>query len=80
MLLLDAGRYRRRVAERNKAICSLSRCRSNASSSKGKVINWRVSQTYYFDIGQNQGQFDPNYYSAIFARGPGGTAERGGRC
>jgi lipopolysaccharide assembly outer membrane protein LptD (OstA) len=38
-----------------------------------EVINWRLSQTYYFDIGQNQGQFDPNYYSAIFARGPGGA-------
>jgi LPS-assembly protein len=36
-----------------------------------ELINWRVSQTYYFDIGQNQGQFDPNYYSAVFARGPG---------
>lgn len=38
-----------------------------------ELINWRVSQTYYFDIGQNQGQFDPNYYSAVFARGPGGA-------
>ncbi len=38
-----------------------------------ELINWRLSQTYYFDIGQNQGQFDPNYYSAIFARGPGGA-------
>lgn len=38
-----------------------------------EVLNWRLSQTYYFDIGQNQGQFDPNYYSAIFARGPGGA-------
>lgn len=37
-----------------------------------EVLNWRLSQTYYFDIGQNQGQFDPNYNSAIFARGPGG--------
>ena len=39
-----------------------------------ELINWRLSQTYYFDIGQNQGNFDPNYYSAIFARGPGGAA------
>lgn len=38
-----------------------------------ELLNWSVSQTYYFDIGQNQGQFDPNYYSAVFARGPGGT-------
>ncbi len=38
-----------------------------------ELLNWRLSQTYYFDIGQNQGQFDPNYYSAVFARGPGGA-------
>ncbi len=38
-----------------------------------ELFNWRLSQTYYFDIGQNQGQFDPNYYSADFARGPGGA-------
>jgi hypothetical protein len=39
-----------------------------------ELLSFRVSQTYYFDIGQNQGQFDPNYNSAIFARGPGGIA------
>lgn len=38
-----------------------------------ELLTWRVAQTYYFDIGQNQGQFDPNYYSATFARGPGGA-------
>lgn len=38
-----------------------------------EFLNWRLSQTYYFDIGQNQGQFDPNYYAAEFARGPGGA-------
>jgi LPS-assembly protein len=38
-----------------------------------ELFNWRLAQTYYFDIGQNQGQFDPNYYSAVFARGPGGA-------
>ena len=38
-----------------------------------EVLNWRLSQTYYFDIGNDQGQYDPNYYSAIFARGPGGA-------
>jgi LPS-assembly protein len=39
-----------------------------------ELLNWRLSQTYYFDIGQNQGNFDPTYYSAVFARGPGGAA------
>jgi LPS-assembly protein len=38
-----------------------------------ELLTWRLSQTYYVDIGQNQGQFDPNYYSATFARGPGGA-------
>ncbi|MBK5256524.1 MAG: LPS-assembly protein LptD [Vicinamibacteria bacterium] len=38
-----------------------------------ELFTWRLSQTYYVDIGQNQGQFDPNYYSATFARGPGGA-------
>ena len=38
-----------------------------------ELLSWRLSQTYYFDIGQNQGNFDPNYYSAVFARGPGGV-------
>ena len=37
-----------------------------------ELLNWRLSQTYYVDIGQNQNQFDPTYYSATFARGPGG--------
>ncbi len=37
-----------------------------------EVVSWRISQTYYFDIGANQGQFDSNYNSALFARGPGG--------
>ena len=37
-----------------------------------ELFNWRIAQTYYFDIGANQ--FDPNYYSALFARGPGGAA------
>lgn len=37
-----------------------------------ELLSWRISQTYYVDIGDNQGQFDPNYNSAIFARGPGG--------
>lgn len=36
-----------------------------------EVISWRLSQTYYFDIGQGQSQYDPNYYSALFARGSG---------
>ena len=35
-----------------------------------ELINWRIAQTHYFDIGASQ--FDPNYYSATFARGPGG--------
>jgi lipopolysaccharide assembly outer membrane protein LptD (OstA) len=39
-----------------------------------ELLNWRLSQTYYFDIGQNQSNFDPTYYSAVFARGPGGAA------
>ncbi|MEO8361598.1 MAG: LPS assembly protein LptD [Vicinamibacteria bacterium] len=39
-----------------------------------EFINWRLSQTYYFDISQNQNQFDPTYYSAIFNSGPGGAA------
>ena len=38
-----------------------------------ELINWRLSQTYYFDIGQNQNNFDPAYYQAIFARGPSGA-------
>lgn len=37
-----------------------------------ELLTWRISQTHYFDLGQNAGQFDPNYYSATFARGPGG--------
>ncbi len=37
-----------------------------------EFLNWRLSQTYYVDIGQKQNQYDPNYYSATFARGPGG--------
>ena len=37
-----------------------------------ELLNWRLSQTYYVDIGQKQNQYDPNYYSATFARGPGG--------
>ncbi len=37
-----------------------------------ELLSWRLSQTYYVDIGQKQNQYDPNYYSATFARGPGG--------
>jgi LPS-assembly protein len=37
-----------------------------------EFLTWRLSQTYYVDIGQKQNQYDPNYYSATFARGPGG--------
>lgn len=37
-----------------------------------ELLNWRLSQTYYVDISQKQNQYDPNYYSATFARGPGG--------
>lgn len=37
-----------------------------------EVLNWRLSQTYYVDISQKQNQYDPNYYSATFARGPNG--------
>jgi lipopolysaccharide assembly outer membrane protein LptD (OstA) len=36
-----------------------------------EVLNWRVSQTYYFDISERQNQFDYNYYSAGFTRGEG---------
>lgn len=37
-----------------------------------ELLNWRLSQTYYVDISQKQNQYDPNYYSATFARGPSG--------
>ena len=39
-----------------------------------EFLNWRISQTYYFDLGSKAGEYDPNYYSATFARGPGGAA------
>jgi len=37
-----------------------------------ELFTWRLSQTYYVDIGQKQNQYDPNYNSATFAHGPGG--------
>lgn len=36
-----------------------------------RFLTWSVRQTYYVNINENQGEFDPNYSSAIF--GPGGT-------
>jgi hypothetical protein len=39
-----------------------------------ELLNWRVSQTHYFDLGANQ--FDPNYYSTTFATGPNGAASK----
>jgi LPS-assembly protein len=38
-----------------------------------EFLNWRVFQTYYVQIGDNQGDFDPNYSSSAF--GPGFRAE-----
>jgi LPS-assembly protein len=36
-----------------------------------EFLNWRVGQTYYAQIANNQNSFDPNYASAYF--GPGGV-------
>ena len=36
-----------------------------------ELLNWRVGQTYYVQIGNGQNEFDPNYSSAAF--GPGGV-------
>jgi LPS-assembly protein len=36
-----------------------------------EVFTWRVSQTYYVQIADNQSEFDPNYSSSAF--GPGGV-------
>src|SRR5262249_25815852 len=38
-----------------------------------EFLTWRVQQTYYVDIANNQNEFDPNYSSAVF--GPGGKAD-----
>jgi LPS-assembly protein len=35
-----------------------------------ELLNWRVGQTYYVQIGNGQNEFDPNYSSSAF--GPGG--------
>lgn len=31
-----------------------------------EFFNWRIQQTYYVQIGSDQGEFDPNYSSAFF--------------
>jgi len=36
-----------------------------------ELIGWRLSQTYYVQIADNQNEFDPNYSSSAF--GPGGV-------
>jgi LPS-assembly protein len=36
-----------------------------------ELLNWRVGQTYYVQIGNGQNEFDPNYSSSAF--GPGGV-------
>jgi LPS-assembly protein len=36
-----------------------------------EVFAWRISQTYYVQIADNQNEFDPNYSSSAF--GPGGA-------
>lgn len=36
-----------------------------------EVLQWRLGQTYYVNIGEGQNDFDPNYSSAFF--GPGGV-------
>jgi LPS-assembly protein len=46
-----------------------------AASPGGKLqpyefLTWRVGQTYYLQISENQNQFDPNYSASVF--GPGG--------
>jgi LPS-assembly protein len=34
-----------------------------------EFFNWRLTQTYYFDVTQNPAQFDPNYNSSQFNQG-----------
>jgi LPS-assembly protein len=36
-----------------------------------EFLTWRVGQTYYVQVNQNQNSFDPNYASSVF--GPGGV-------
>jgi hypothetical protein len=38
-----------------------------------EFLNWRITQTYYVQIGNNQNEFDPNYSSSAF--GPGGRPD-----
>ncbi len=38
-----------------------------------EFLTWRLLQTYYIDIKNNQNEFDPNYSSAAFV--PGGTPD-----
>ena len=36
-----------------------------------EFLTWRLGQTYYIQVNQNQNSFDPNYASSVF--GPGGV-------
>lgn len=36
-----------------------------------ELLSWRIGQTYYVQIGEDQNEFDPNYSSGAF--GPGGV-------
>jgi LPS-assembly protein len=38
-----------------------------------EFLTWRIQQSYYVKIGNNQNSFDPNYTSNVF--GPGGTPD-----
>jgi lipopolysaccharide assembly outer membrane protein LptD (OstA) len=53
--------------------------RKPAANPLGKAVpyeflTWSVNQTYYFNVRDNQNEFDPNYSSAVF--GPGGVPDR----
>jgi lipopolysaccharide assembly outer membrane protein LptD (OstA) len=47
--------------------------RPGAKAEAYEFLNWRLQQTYYVQIGDNQGEFDPNYSSSAF--GPGGQPD-----